>query len=87
MYKNLSEMAAHEKGLWSEVVIPKKHFFYVVYYVKSRREQFFFQSIVFLHFKKVVAAIHPLMDTIFILEEHLQPWINYIQCIWQIFLF
>ena len=25
------------------------------------------------------------MNTVFILEEHLQPWINYIKCIWQIF--
>ena len=31
MYKNLSEMAAHKKGLWSEVGIPKKHSFFVVY--------------------------------------------------------
>ena len=31
--KNLSEMAAHKKGLWSKVVVPKKHFFFVVCYV------------------------------------------------------
>ena len=41
----------------------------------------------FLYFKKLVAAIHSLMDTVFILEQHLQPWIVYIKCIWQIFLF
>ena len=40
----------------------------------------------FLYFTKVVAAIHSLMGTVFIIEEHLQPWNNYIQCIWQIFL-
>ena len=27
------------------------------------------------------------MNTVFISEQHLQPWIVYIQCIWQIFLF
>ena len=48
-------MAAHKKGLWSEVVVPKKCFSFVFY--------------------------HSLMDTVFILEEDLQPWI------WQIFLF
>ena len=24
MHKNLSQMAAHEKGLWSDVVVPDK---------------------------------------------------------------
>ena len=33
MYKNLNEMAAHKKGLWSEVVVSKKHFCFVVYCV------------------------------------------------------
>ena len=33
MYKDLSEMAAHKKELWSEVVVPKNHFFFVVYCV------------------------------------------------------
>ena len=46
-----------------------------------------FQCTVFLYFEKLVAAIPSLMDTVFILEQHLQPWIVYIQCIWQIFLF
>ena len=31
MYKNFSEMAAHKKGFWIEVFVPKKHFFFVVY--------------------------------------------------------
>ena len=26
MYKNLSEMAAHKKGLWFEIVVPKTFF-------------------------------------------------------------
>ena len=47
----------------------------------------FFQGTVFLYFTKLVAAIHCLMNTVFISEQHLQPWIVYIQCIWQIFLF
>ena len=33
MYKNLSEMEAHKRGLWSEVVVPKEQFFSVVYCV------------------------------------------------------
>ena len=33
MHKNLSEMAAHKKGLWFEAVVPKKHVFFVVYCV------------------------------------------------------
>ena len=33
MYKSLREMAAHKKGLWSEVVVPNTHFFFVVYCV------------------------------------------------------
>ena len=53
-------MAAHKKGLWSEVVVPKKIFFVV-----NGREQFFPS---FLYFKKVVAASHSKMDTVFILE-------------------
>ena len=47
----------------------------------------FFKSTVFLIFTKVVAAIHSLMDNVFILEEHLQPWIVYIQRTWQVFMF
>ena len=31
MYKNLSEMVAHKKGLCSKIVVPKKIFFLVVY--------------------------------------------------------
>ena len=29
----------------------------------------------FLYFMKLVTAIYSLMDTAFILEEHLEPWI------------
>ena len=31
-------------------------------------------------FTKLVAAIHSLKDSVFIWEEHLQPWIVYMQC-------
>ena len=85
MYKNLSEMAAHKKGLWSEVVVPKNIFFYSFMCLIAGNS--FFQSTVFPYFTKVVTAIHSLMDTVFIIEERLQPWINYIQRIWQILLF
>ena len=40
----------------------------------------FFQGTVLLFFTKLVAAIHSLKDTVFISEQHLQPWIVYIQC-------
>ena len=46
-----------------------------------------FPRTVFLSFTKLVAAIHSLMNTVFISEQHLQPWITYLQWIWQIFLF
>ena len=72
MYKNLSEMAAHKKGLRIEVVVPKKHFFLCSLLCLIAGNTFF-QSTVFLYFTKAVAAIHSLMDTVFILEEHLQP--------------
>ena len=47
----------------------------------------FFPRTVFLSFTKLVAAIHSLMNTVFISEQHLQPRITYLQWIWQIFLF
>ena len=85
MYKNLSEMAAHEKGLWSGVVAPKIIFPCILLCLIAGNS--FFQSTVFLYFLKVVATFRSLMDAVFILEEQLQPWIVYIQCIWQLFLF
>ena len=36
MHKSLREMAAHEKELGSEVVVPKKKNFFVVYCVYSQ---------------------------------------------------
>ena len=45
MYKNLSEMAAHKKGLWSKVVVPKKHFFCRILCLIAGSS--FFQSTVF----------------------------------------
>ena len=85
MYKNLNEMAAHEKGLWPEVVVPKIFFLCILLCLNAGNS--FFQSTVFLYFTEVAAVIHSLMDTVFILEEDLQSWIVHIQCIWQIFLF
>ena len=35
----------------------------------------FFQGTVFICFTKLVAAIHSLADTVFISEQHLQPWL------------
>ena len=40
----------------------------------------FFQSAVFLYFTKIVAAMHSSMGTVFILQEHLHPYIVCIQC-------
>ena len=81
MYKNLSEIEALKKGLWSNLVVSKKRFF-----LCSLRGLItgnsFFQSTEFRYFTKVVVAIHASMSTVFILEEHLQPRIAYIQCIW-----
>ena len=79
-------MAAHKNGLWSKEVVPKETFFFLQFTVPNSREQFF-QSTVFRYFTKVDLAIHSSMDAVFILEEHLHPWILYIQCIWQVFLF
>ena len=75
--KHFSEMATH---MWSEVVTPKKTFF-------LWRLLCLNQGTVFLYFMKVVVAIQSLMDTVFTLEEHLQPGIAYIQSVWQIFPF
>ena len=78
-------MAAHEKELWSGVVVPNKTFF-LCSLLRVFTGNIFFQSTVFHCFTKVVVAIHSLMGTVFILEEGLQSWIVYIQFIWQIFL-
>ena len=75
-----------KKGLWSEVVVPKKNIFFCSLLCLIVGNSFF-QSTVFCYFTKVDLAIHHSMDAVFILEEHLHPWIMYIQCIWQIFLF
>ena len=47
----------------------------------------FFQGTVFLYLTNLVTAIYPLIDTVFISEQHFQPWDAYSQCIWQIFQF
>ena len=58
MYKNLRDIAAHKKGLWSKVVVSKKFFF------SCRLLRFVAGIVLFLYFKKVVAAIHSSMDTV-----------------------
>ena len=64
-------MAAHKKGLRSEAVDPKKYFFIVFYSVIIGNSSF--QRAMFLYFMKVVGNVHSLMDTVFILEDQLQP--------------
>ena len=64
-------MAAHKKVLRSEAVDPKKYFFIVFYSVIIGNNSF--QRAVFLYFMKVVGNFHSLMDTVFILEDQLQP--------------
>ena len=34
-----------------------------------------------------ISCSHSLLNGYYISEQHLQPWIAYLQCIWQIFLF
>ena len=41
MYKNLSEIVAYTKRLWSKVVVPKKNIFSLQVTVFNRRKQFF----------------------------------------------
>ena len=65
-------MPAHKKGIRIEVVVPKKTFFLCSLLCLIAGDRFL-QSTVFLYFTKVSVAIHSLMDTVFILEEHLQP--------------
>ena len=87
MYKNLSEIVAYEKRLWFKVVVPKKKKTFFPYrFLCLIAGNSFIQSSVFLYLTEVVAAIYSSMDTVFS-EDHLQPWIAYIQCIWQIFPF
>ena len=65
MYKNLSEVEAHKKRLWSKVewLLLRKHFPCRLLYLISRNS--FFQSTEFLYFTKVLAANHSSMDTVF----------------------
>ena len=59
MFKKLSEMAAHKKGIRIKVVVPKKHFFFV-FTVFNRTEQFFQEySVSLLHKSK---CCHPLFN-------------------------
>ena len=84
MYKNLREMEAHKKGLWSEKVAPKNSFslwFTVFNRFQSLMFDNFFQGTVFLCFTKLFAVMHSLTDTVFISEQYLLPWL----CIYKVF--
>ena len=63
MYKNPSEIVAHEKRLRSKVVVPKKFSLKVTAF--SYRNSFF-PSTVFLYFTKVATAIHSSVDRAFL---------------------
>ena len=63
MYKNLSQIAAHKKRLWSKVVVP--NFFFPFKLLCLVVGNSFFQSAMFFYFTKVVAVIHISMDTVF----------------------
>ena len=67
--KNLSEIAVPKKGLLSEVVVSKNIF--SLFTGPNCSDQFFQEYSVSL-IRKVVAAIHSSMDTVSILEGHLQ---------------
>ena len=62
MYKNPSEIAAHQKRLRSKLVVTKKISLKVTAF--RRREQLFLGT-VFLYFTKVAATIHSSMDRAF----------------------
>ena len=61
----------------------KKVFFYVLQ-CSIEGHSFFSECSAFFYFKKVAAVILPQLIPYF-WEEHLEPWIGYIQCVWQIF--
>ena len=69
MYKNLTETVAHKKGVWSEVVVPKKHFLLCLIAGK-----FFLGSSVY--FMKVLVAIQYLMRNLItkICEKKVKNW-------------
>ena len=68
-----------------EVVVFKKLFSVdiIVFTLSSNcKYPYFF---VFFDFAKVVAVIHSSMVSVSTLEEYLQPYIAYKQCIWQVY--
>ena len=85
MYKNFCEIKAHKMRLWSKEVVPKKHFLPVGYCVYSTGTVFFRVLYFFVPQKWLRSTI--VQWLLYFSEEHLQPWIVYIQCIWQISLF
>ena len=89
MYKSLREIIVHKKKLRSKVVLPKKSTSSLQVTMFNHRVPFFSEYSVSLFHKSSCCHLFLNgygMDTVF-LEEHLQPWITYIQCIWQKFLF
>ena len=57
MYKDLSAMEVHKKGLWSKVVVPKKHFFFEFTVFNCR--ELFFPAVSFSHES---SCGHPLLN-------------------------
>ena len=96
MYKNLGEIAAHKKTLWSKAVVPKNLFCLVGYYGYCVQGIYFFPCRLLcsgnIFFSEYSVSLfhesscgHPfLIEWIrYFSGEHLQPWIAYIQFIWQ----
>ena len=62
-YKNLSEIAVHKKGLWSELLFPTKHFF--LYFTVFNHRHHFFPGTVFVHSVSLFqesSCSHPLFN-------------------------
>ena len=85
MHKNFSEIATHEKRLCSKAVVLKNTFFPWALLCLVAGNSFFRVQCFFM----LQTYLRPFIRQwiLYFLQEHLQPWIAYIQCIWQIFLF
>ena len=58
--------------------------FFSMYVSVPSKGTVFFRVQCFFYFKKVISVILPQL-ILYFSEEHLEPWIGYIQCVWQIF--
>ena len=81
----LSEKTAHKKRLRSKVVAPKRIFFPRRFLCLIAGNSFFRVQCFFISRKYLWPSIPQRIW--YFLKEHLQPWIWYMKCIWQIFLF